>query len=314
MMKEKLLVIVGPTAVGKTALSIELAKRYDGEVISGDSMQVYKGMDIGTAKVSLEEQQEIPHHLIDIKDIEDSFSVADFQAKVIPLITALNDKQKLPILVGGTGLYVNAVIQKYDLVNRPGDKNYRRQLEQVAIERGTTYLHKQLQELDAKSAELIHPNNVRRVIRALELTKVLGAPFSEQQQEEEKDSPYDLVYIALSMERELLYERINKRVDLMMEQGLLEEVTNLHRQGIRHCQSIQAIGYKELYQYLDGEISLDLAIEKLKKNSRHYAKRQLTWFRNKTNAKWFDMTNGLHSDVFFEICRFIEGQWTSMAK
>ncbi|WP_062050866.1 tRNA (adenosine(37)-N6)-dimethylallyltransferase MiaA [Bacillus sp. JCM 19034] len=313
-MKDKLLVIVGPTAVGKTALSIELAKRYHGEIISGDSMQVYKGMDIGTAKATVEEQQGIPHHLIDIKNPTEPYSVADFQSAAMPFITTINNKKKVPILVGGTGLYVNAVIHQYELHKKQGDNDLRHKLEQLAVENGSMHVYKLLQEADPVSAKQIHPNNVRRVIRALELTKVTGIPFSEQQKEEEMESPYDLVYLALTMDRDQLYERINKRVDLMMEQGLLEEVTRLYRQGIQNCQSVQAIGYKELYQYLDGEISLEAAIDLLKKNSRHYAKRQLTWFRNKTDATWFDMSNGLNSHVFLEICQFIEGNWPQMAK
>jgi tRNA dimethylallyltransferase len=313
MMKEKLIVIVGPTAVGKTALGVKLAQKYQGEVISGDSMQVYRGMDIGTAKVTEEEKEGVVHHLIDIKNPDEPFSVAEFQERCIPLITEINQKGMIPLLVGGTGLYVNSIIKKYEFESMPTDEEYRHQLEKMAKEIGNEELHKMLAKEDPQAAESIHPNNVRRVIRALEVTKVTGIPFSDQQSEEQSESPYDLVMIGLTMDRDLLYARINKRVDLMIEQGLIEEVQSLYDRGLRDCQSVQAIGYKELYDFFDGNRSLEEAIDSLKQNSRRYAKRQLTWFRNKTNTKWFDVSNGMEEEIFTEICLFIEGKMPFIA-
>ncbi|MCM3761345.1 tRNA (adenosine(37)-N6)-dimethylallyltransferase MiaA [Alkalihalobacillus oceani] len=314
-MKKKLVVIVGPTAVGKTALSIQLCHKYNGEVISGDSMQVYKGLDIGTAKVSKAEQEGVPHHLIDIKDPSEPFSVAEFKERCEPLIEQIHAAGRLPFLVGGTGLYVNAVTKGYQLEALPVDEAYRQQLEAFAEAHGKEALHGRLREADARAAELIHPNNVRRVIRALEVTKVTGRPFSAQQQDEGRhDSPYELTYIGLTMERELLYKRINQRVDQMITAGLIEEARWLYDTGLRTGQAVQAIGYKELFAYFDGDCPLDEAIEMLKQNSRRYAKRQLTWFRNKSEASWFDMTAGLTDQVFHEICTFVEGNNSSTAK
>ncbi|MFC0558519.1 tRNA (adenosine(37)-N6)-dimethylallyltransferase MiaA [Halalkalibacter alkalisediminis] len=313
-MKEKLIVIVGPTAVGKTALGVKLATNYQGEVISGDSMQVYKGMDIGTAKVTKEEQKGIPHHLIDIKKPEDPFSVAEFQERCIPLISEINHKGKIPLLVGGTGLYVNAITKKYGFESMPTDEEYRQELEQLVKEVGPNELHKLLEKVDEKAAELIHPNNVRRVIRALEVTKATGMPFSQQQTEEDIESPYEVVMIGLTMDRIKLYDRINQRVNLMMDQGLLEEARKLYDSGLRSCQSVQAIGYKELFEYFDGHSTLEEAVETLKQNSRRYAKRQLTWFRNKTETTWFDVTDGLDEQNFHDICLFIEGKIPFISK
>ncbi|ARK30916.1 tRNA (adenosine(37)-N6)-dimethylallyltransferase MiaA [Halalkalibacter krulwichiae] len=313
-MKEKLIVIAGPTAVGKTALGVKLAKKYQGEVISGDSMQVYKGMDIGTAKVTPDEMNGVVHHLIDILEPNEAFSVADFKERCTPLITAINQKEKLPLIVGGTGLYVNSIIKGYEFDSKPTDEDYRQELEQLAFTIGKDELHKMLEREDPKAAQLIHPNNVRRVIRALEVTRATGKPFSSQQIEEQGESKYDVAIIGLTMDRTKLYERINMRVDLMVEQGLIEEVRSIYDKGIRDCQSVQAIGYKEIYDYFEGRYSLEDAIETLKKNSRRYAKRQLTWFRNKTNATWFDVTNGLREESFQEICLFIEGKFPFISK
>lgn len=283
--KEKLIVLVGPTAVGKTALSIRLAHRFQGEIISGDSMQIYKGMDIGTAKVTKEEMAGIPHHLIDIKEPDESFSVAEFQKLVRKKITEITERGRIPILVGGTGLYIQSVIYDYQFTDVPRDSSLRAELEQTAIEKGELYLHQQLKEVDPKSAESIHPHNVRRVIRALEIYYTTGKPMSEHQSEQLSRELYHTAIVGLTMERSKLYERINQRVDLMISQGLIEEVKELRKRGIRNCQSVQAIGYKEIYDYLDGKVTLDEAIEQLKKNSRRYAKRQFTWFRNKMNVQ-----------------------------
>ncbi|MFC0471969.1 tRNA (adenosine(37)-N6)-dimethylallyltransferase MiaA [Halalkalibacter kiskunsagensis] len=313
-MKEQLIVIVGPTAVGKTALGVNLAKKYQSEVISGDSMQVYKGMDIGTAKVTEQEQEGVPHHLIDIKHPEEPFSVAEFQECCIPLITKLNKRGHVPLLVGGTGLYVNAIIKQYQFESMPTDKQYRKELELLASKLGNNELHTMLQKVDPIAAESIHPNNIRRVIRALEVIRVTGIPFSKQQTEEQTESPYTIAMVGLTMERSKLYERINKRVDIMIKQGLVEEAKALYERGIRNCQSVQAIGYKELYDHFEGLYSLEEAIETLKQNSRRYAKRQLTWFRNKTDATWFDTSDGLNEQTFTEICTFIEGNIQFVSK
>ncbi|EOP65736.1 MULTISPECIES: tRNA (adenosine(37)-N6)-dimethylallyltransferase MiaA [Bacillus cereus group] len=303
--REKVAVIIGPTAVGKTKLSIDLAKALNGEIISGDSMQIYRTMDIGTAKVTTDEMDGIPHYMIDIKDPEDSFSVAEFQERVRKCIREITERGKLPIIVGGTGLYIQSVLFDYQFTDEAGDATYREQMEKLALERGVEYIHKKLQEVDPKSAERIHANNVRRVIRALEIFHTTGEKMSNQLEKQENELLYDVSLIGLTMDREMLYDRINLRVNLMIEQGLLEEVKGLHERGVRDCQSIQAIGYKEIYDYFENRVSLEEAVSQLKTNSRRYAKRQLTWFRNKMDVAWFDVTDGEKTS---EILRYIEGK------
>ncbi|MEH7463619.1 tRNA (adenosine(37)-N6)-dimethylallyltransferase MiaA [Bacillus thuringiensis] len=303
--QDKVVVIIGPTAVGKTKLSIELAKALNGEIISGDSMQIYRSMNIGTAKVTEEEMDGIPHYMIDIKNPEDAFSVAEFQELVRGHIADITSRGKLPIIVGGTGLYIQSVLYDYQFSDEPGDPVYRKQLEQVVEEHGVVYIHGKLEEVDPKSAKRIHPNNVRRVIRALEIFHTTGQKMSDQLEQQENELLYDVALIGLTMDRDLLYSRINLRVDIMMKQGLLEEVKRLYEERIRDCQSIQAIGYKELYEYFDGKISLEEAVNALKTNSRRYAKRQLTWFRNKMDVKWFDVTGGEKNQ---EILQYTEGK------
>lgn len=289
--KQKLLVIIGPTAVGKTRLSIEMAKRFNGEIISGDSMQIYRGMDIGTAKIKKHEMEGIPHHLIDILEPNESFSAAQFQRLVRDKITEIAAKGKLPIIAGGTGLYIQSVIYDYQFPDISGDQRVRQKLEQKAKDIGPEALHQELMKVDPRRASEIHPKNVRRVIRALEIYHQSGKIRMDYENTVKSDLIYQTAIVGLTMDRERLYERINLRVDKMVEEGLLEEVKTLYQRGLRDCQSIQAIGYKEIYQYLDGEMTLEEAIEKLKQNSRRYAKRQLTWFRNKMEVKWFDITN-----------------------
>ncbi|MEH6996208.1 tRNA (adenosine(37)-N6)-dimethylallyltransferase MiaA, partial [Neobacillus drentensis] len=250
-LNQKLLVIIGPTAVGKTKLSIELAKRYNGEIISGDSMQIYRGMDIGTAKIKIEEMEGIPHHLIDIKEPDESFSAAEFQQLVRAKISEITSKGKLPIIVGGTGLYIQAVIYDYQFSEAPADEEFRLRLEKRAKEIGNEALHVELMKIDPESARQLHPNNVRRVIRALEIYHCTGKIMSEYQINQQPDLLYETALIGLTMDREKLYERINTRVDIMISEGLLEEVSGLYKQGVRDCQSIQAIGYKEIYDYID---------------------------------------------------------------
>lgn len=307
--KQKLLVIIGPTAVGKTKLSIELAKKYNGEVISGDSMQIYREMDIGTAKIKTEEMEGVPHHLIDIKEPDESFSVAEFQQLVRTKINEIASKGKLPIIVGGTGLYIQSVIYDYQFSEATADDAFRMELEERAKVIGNEALHEELTRLDPASAAQIHPNNVRRVIRALEIFHCTGKMMSEYQKEQEPDLLYQTALIGLTMEREKLYERINLRVELMMDDGLLDEVRRLYDSGLRDCQSIQAIGYKEVYEFFEGKVSLDVAVENLKQNSRRYAKRQLTWFRNKMDVQWFDMTDVPNlSKKITEISQYVEGK------
>ena len=275
--------IVGPTASGKTALSIELAKKYNGEIINGDSMQIYKGLDIGTAKITEEEMEGVPHHLLSFKEPTESFSVAEYQALVRSKINEIQARGKLPIIVGGSGLYVQAVLYDFQFTDEQVDdlarKAYYEELEKL----GPEAMHAKLAALDQKTAETIHPNNTRRVIRALEMIELSGVSKASEEHNRGEIPLYRHLIIGLgqNMSREELYERINLRVDVMMDKGLLQEVQGLWQQNIRGVQSIQAIGYKELYDYLDGRCTLEEAIENLKQNSRRYAKRQLTYFRNK---------------------------------
>lgn len=301
--------LIGPTAVGKTRLSIELAKKFNGEIISGDSMQIYKGMDIGTAKITREEMEGVPHHLIDIKEPDESFSTAEFQELVRKKISEISSRGKMPMIVGGTGLYIQSVIFDYHFTEAPSDPVFRRSLEEEAETKGQEFVHGKLKEVDPESASRIHPNNVRRVIRALEIIHCTGKTAGELQENQSPELLYDTAIIGLTMDREMLYNRINLRVDLMMEQGLLGEVKYFYEKGLKDCQSIQAIGYKELYDYFDGKVPLEEAIENLKQNSRRYAKRQLTWFRNKMIVEWFDMSESKDAEKkFAEISKFIEGK------
>ncbi|WP_246939711.1 tRNA (adenosine(37)-N6)-dimethylallyltransferase MiaA [Bacillus pinisoli] len=308
MSKEKLVVIIGPTAVGKTKLSIELAKKFNGEIISGDSMQIYRSMDIGTAKVKPSEMEGIIHHLINCKEPTEAYSAAEFQHDVRAVIHDITKRGKLPIIVGGTGLYIQSVIYDYHFSDRGSNEKVRQELEKEVELKGIEVLMDRLKILDPKSAEKIHPNNHRRVIRALEVYITTGKPMSDFMEEQEDELLYDLALIGLTLERELLYSRINQRVDQMVDEGLFQEVRSLYDKGIRDVQSIQAIGYKELYQYFDGFISYEESIELLKRNSRRYAKRQLTWFRNKMDVNWFDLTNEAYEKKFTEIIQYIAGK------
>ncbi len=275
--------IVGPTASGKTALSLELAKRLNGEVINGDSMQVYRDMSIGTAKISEAEMQGVPHHLLDIKEPEESFSVAEYQQLVRGKIEEIKSRGKLPILVGGSGLYVQAVLFDYRFAEEQADEELRAALHAELKKYGPQHMHDKLKALDPQTD--IHPNNTRRVIRALEI----WASGQEKADRSLALSPmYNEVIVGLDIDRAILYERINERVDGMLDQGLLDEVEALRDRGIRDAQSIQAIGYKELYGFLDGKTEFEEAINQLKQNSRKYAKRQFTYFKNKLPIFWID--------------------------
>ncbi|WGF38152.1 MULTISPECIES: tRNA (adenosine(37)-N6)-dimethylallyltransferase MiaA [Lysinibacillus] len=286
LQQAEVVAIVGPTASGKTALSIELAKKYHGEVINGDSMQVYKGLDIGTAKITEEEMEGVPHHLLSFLEPTEPFSVADYQKLVRAKIAEIQARQKLPIIVGGSGLYVQAVLYDFQFTDEKVDEEARKAYYEELARLGPEAMHDKLKQLDPQTAETIHPNNTRRVIRALEMLELSGVSKAAEAQNRGEVPLYNHVILGLgqNMSRDVLYDRINRRVDLMMENGLLQEVKGLWQQNIRGVQSIQAIGYKELYDYLDGKCTLEEAIDSLTQNSRRYAKRQLTYFRNKMDV------------------------------
>ncbi|WP_214702138.1 MULTISPECIES: tRNA (adenosine(37)-N6)-dimethylallyltransferase MiaA [unclassified Exiguobacterium] len=285
MKKTPVVVIVGPTAVGKTKTGIELAKSFDGEIVSGDSVQVYRGMDIGSAKVTKEEAEGIPHHLIDICDPDDAMSVAMFQQLARAAIDDIYARGKLPIIVGGTGLYIRSILYDYEFVERPVDEALRADLERLAEIEGREALHQRLVQLDPERAATIHPNNVRRVVRALEVAMQGDTQTTDSAPSEH----YDYRLFVLHADREMLYARINQRVDAMMEAGLVEEVERLLAQGYRDTQAMRAIGYKEIIPYVEGEISKDRATDLLKQHTRQFAKRQLTWFRHQFDGIWVDM-------------------------
>lgn len=281
MEKKSLVVLTGPTAVGKTELSIGLAKRINGEIISADSMQVYKYMDIGTAKIKKEEMNGVKHYLVDELDPADEFNIVRFQKMAKRAMKEIWEKGKIPIIVGGTGFYIQSIVYDIDFSEEKEENGYRQELEKLAKEKGGGWLHEQLRKVDPISAEKIHPNNIKKVIRALEYYKENNAPISIHNEEQmQKKSPYHFAYFVLNRDRKILYERIDKRVDLMIEEGLVEEVRGLRERGYtKNLVSMQGLGYKEILDYLNGECSLEAAIYRLKRDTRHFAKRQLTWFR-----------------------------------
>lgn len=286
-MKElEVLAIVGPTASGKTALSIKLAKMLNGEVINGDSMQVYKGLDIGTAKITSAEMEGIPHHLLDIKQPDETFSVAEYQKLVRSKIGEIRAKGKLPILVGGTGLYVQSVLYDFNFSEERIDETVRNQYYEQLAALGPVAMHEKLKQIDPQSAAMIHPNNTRRVVRALEIAEHTDTTKSAEPQNKGHEPMYRHLILGLDVEREVLYERINLRVDSMIAQGLVQEAKLLWDGNIRDTQAVQAIGYREIFSYFRDEMSLEEAIEQIKLNSRRYAKRQLTYFRNKLPVEW----------------------------
>ncbi|WP_017211603.1 tRNA (adenosine(37)-N6)-dimethylallyltransferase MiaA [Clostridium beijerinckii] len=289
-MKQKLLVIGGPTAVGKTDLSIKLAKNLNGEIISADSMQIYKYMDIGSAKVTKDEMNGIKHYLIDAIEPDIPFSVADFKQLGEEALEKIMYSGKFPIISGGTGLYINSLTCNMTFTEAEKDESYREYLENLALEKGNEYIHEMLKDIDPRSYKEIHANNRKRVIRALEVFKLTNKPFSSYNVGLDfYNSEYDVYYYVLTMNREKLYDRINKRVDLMMEKGLLNECIRLKEMGYNSdIQSMQGIGYKEILYYLEGKITLDKAIDMIKQGSRNYAKRQLTWFRRDERCIFLD--------------------------
>ncbi len=293
-MAQPFIILTGPTAVGKTSLSIKLAKAINGEIISADSMQVYKGMDIGTAKIKPEEMQGVPHYLIDILSPEEEFNVVKFKTLALEAMNKIYAKGKIPILVGGTGFYIQSVL--YDIAftenkeSSTESNTYRYILEKRAEEEGGQVLHNELKKVDPKAAEAIHANNIKKVIRALEFFHETGTKISQHNEtERQKTSPYNFIYFVLNQSRHILYERINLRIDQMLEEGLLEEVRNLKAHNYnRELVSMQGLGYKEILSYLEGEISLEEAIYILKRDTRHFAKRQLTWFRREKEVTWIE--------------------------
>ncbi|MGB6178617.1 MAG: tRNA (adenosine(37)-N6)-dimethylallyltransferase MiaA [Carnobacterium sp.] len=300
MISPKVIVIVGPTAVGKTSLSISLAKEYDGEIISGDSMQIYKKLDIGTAKVSRAEQSGIPHYLIDEVSVSERYSVSDFQKEGRLLIEDITARGKIPIIVGGTGLYIESILYDISLGGTGGNDLIFRAKKEIEADRyGAKRLWEELEKIDPVSSKSIHVNNVRRVIRALEVHHTSGILFSESQNEREvKESLYDVKLIGLTTERSVLYSRINERVHCMIEQGLESEARWLFDQNIKDSQAIRGIGYKEWIPYFKNEDTFEKAVADIQQNSRRYAKRQLTWFRNRTkDVSWFDLVKDPESEV-----------------
>ncbi len=307
---QKLIVLTGPTAVGKTKLSIELAKRLGGEIISADSMQVYKYMNIGTDKITPDKMEGVPHHLIDFLDPSEEFNVFMFQKLVKEAIQDISSRGKLPIIVGGTGFYIQAVLYDIDFTETDEDDSFRKGLEKRAIDEGSHALHEELKDIDRESYASIHENNVKRVIRALEYYHKTGKPISEHNKEQrQRTSPYDFKYFVLTDDRKTLYSRIDKRVDMMMEEGLLEETQKLIHMNIPLSSTAsKSLGYREMFGYIDGDYDLDRAIYLIKQNTRHFAKRQLTWFKGEKDVIWIDKRDFGHDDelILKEMIRIYE--------
>ncbi|MGM9583288.1 MAG: tRNA (adenosine(37)-N6)-dimethylallyltransferase MiaA [Phascolarctobacterium sp.] len=301
--KERVLVILGPTATGKSHCAIEIAKKFQGEIISGDSMLVYREMNIGTAKPSAAELAAVPHHLVNILPPEASFSVVDFKEQAQRLITEINQRGHLPIIAGGTGLYIKALLEDYAFNSVSEDNELRQKLTKEAQEQGPEALHKRLAALDPEAAERIHPNNVRRVVRALEAS-LNGEQVNQYGASE---SPYAALVIGLEMERSALYERINKRVDIMLEQGLEQEVRGLLSRGISpDCQSMQSIGYRQMVWYLQGTMDYEQAVDKLKQATRNFAKRQITWYKKMPYIQWLELeATPNYTNVVERICEML---------
>ena len=290
-MMRPLIIITGPTAVGKTALSVRLAKAIGGEIISADSMQVYRHMDIGSAKIKKEEMDGVPHYLIDVLDPEEEFNVTVFQKMAKEAVEEIYSHGHIPIVAGGTGFYIQALLYDIDFTENGEDTSIRMELEKLGQERGAEYLHNLLRDIDPDSAEEIHENNLKRVIRAIEYYRQTGERISEHnKREREKKSPYDFLYYVVNTDRARLYERIDRRVDLMLEQGLVEEVMHLKDMGLtRDMVSMQGLGYKEILEYLLGICTLEEAIYVLKRDTRHFAKRQITWFKRERDVRWLNL-------------------------
>ena len=309
MNQKPLVILTGPTAVGKTELSVALAKRIHAEIISADSMQVYRHMDIGSAKITPEEMQGIPHHLIDELSPFEEFHVVRFQEMAKQRMEEIYARGNIPLIVGGTGFYIQALVYDIDFTEQEKDDAYRRQLAAEAASFGNEYLHQKLAKIDPASAKAIHPNNRKRVIRALEYFEKSGQPISDHNEEERsKESPYDFAYFVLSDERQRLYERIDRRVDEMLAHGLVDEVRALQKMGCTgDMVSMQGLGYKEILRYLNGELSYDEAVYILKRDTRHFAKRQLTWFKRERDVIWVNKPEWRYreTDILEYICTIL---------
>ena len=297
-MKKPLIILTGPTAVGKTKASIGLAKALNGEIISADSMQVYKHMDIGSAKIRPEEMDGVKHYLVDVLEPDEEFHVVRFQQMAKDALNEIYAKGKVPIVVGGTGFYIQALLYDIDFTENNEDTSYRTELENLATEKGVDFVHDMLREVDPASADAIHANNLKRVIRALEFYKQTGEKISEHNEKERaKESPYEFCYFVLNDDRDRLYQRIDLRIDQMVEEGLLEEVSALKDKGYtKDMVSMQGLGYKEILDYLNGECTFEEAIYILKRDTRHFAKRQLTWFRREKDVIWVNKNEFKHDE------------------
>ncbi len=297
MRKDKVIVISGPTASGKTALSIELAKRVQGEIISADSMQIYQEMNIGTAKPDETEKQNIPHYMLDFLPPNKRYSVADYKRDAKACIKEILQRGKQPIIVGGTGLYIDSLIYEIDFPEIETDLEYRKKLEQTVQKEGLAFLYEKAKKIDKKAMEKISPNDQKRILRVLEIYHQTGKTKTQLDEESRKEPEYDYKLFAIDMDRQILYDKINKRVDNMVEKGLIEEVQELYNKYQEFPTSMQALGYKEIVEYIKGQVSKEEAIEKIKMESRRYAKRQLTWFRKNKQTIWLDGQNTIDGNI-----------------
>ncbi|MBP3701525.1 MAG: tRNA (adenosine(37)-N6)-dimethylallyltransferase MiaA [Lachnospiraceae bacterium] len=308
MKKRPLVILTGPTAVGKTALSIGLAQTIGGEIISADSMQVYRHMDIGSAKITPEEMQGVPHHLVDVLEPWEEFNVVRFQQMAKAACEEIWGRGHIPIVTGGTGFYIQALLYDIDFTENDEDTAFRAEMEQLAGREGGKVLYERLKQVDPVSAEAIHANNIKRVIRALEFYEKTGTPISAHNEEQkQKESPYAFLYAVLSRDRAILYDRIDRRVDIMMEQGLVEEVKGLQARGCtRQMVAMQGLGYKEILDYLDGKSTLEEAVYIIKRDTRHFAKRQMTWFRREKDVTFIPMDNRSETEALNEILMYLQ--------
>jgi len=312
-LKNKVIALVGPTGVGKTEISLELAQLTNSEIISCDSMQIYRGMDIGTAKATIDEMSRVKHHLIDIKHPTEGYNVCDYVSDARKALQKVFERGKNVMVVGGTGLYVDSFIRGTDFTDAGANEEIRNQLFEYAQKNGNECLHAMLKDIDPESAQAIHPNNVKRVVRAIEYYKVSGEKISDHNKKSAlMQSPYDYIYIGLTRDRENLYERIDNRVDQMISMGLADEVFNLWKKGCNlKMTSMQALGYKEIIHYIQGKCTFDEAIRILKRDSRHYAKRQLTWFNRNKEVNWFNLSKYKSgTDVIDDIVNVIEDKFS----
>lgn len=303
MKKKPLVILTGPTAVGKTALSIGLAQTIGGEIISADSMQVYRYMDIGSAKIMPHEMQGVPHHLVDVLEPWEEFNVVRFQQMAKAACEEIWGQGHIPIVTGGTGFYIQALLYDIDFTENDEDTAFRTEMEELAAKEGGQVLYERLKKVDPASAEAIHANNIKRVIRALEFFEKTGTPISAHNEEQkQKESPYAFLYAVLTRDRAILYDRIDRRVDIMMEQGLVDEVRSLQERGCtRQMVAMQGLGYKEILDYLDGKLSLEEAVYIIKRDTRHFAKRQMTWFRREKDVTFIEMDDRQEAEVLQEI-------------